>query len=496
MIGPGSSSNSCSHGAPPNAKAAEAELISRATQTAIVAARSILMSGGSQEVALKTAKAAAESVLNPVASDNDTISGRSTLGVSTLGVAFGGRKRKAKRQAEVVASMALMSATSAHPGGSSSMGDCDNSFLNKMYGRNIIIGRHDEPSVLSGSITSRPPKIPTPKSHASISRSQKGETRDAAPTTQAQEPSNGKRQAMLSSSSPLHGLTQSIRALSPNPKKANDSQDEDTNFLPYDSGSLSQSSTMESHLQSSVETSLQGRSSSDYESDTECESDFVGGELDDKKKKTTDSEQTEKTSWNFSEALMRPVTATLNLMSCGHITSGETAGDVDALESQGQRRRPGRHRIRSSEYESRDDTFDFSDNDGNKRGSYRDRDFTSSYSESQLSCPSDITDGDSEADIKVRSSIRETMENLVTKSKLSYRKSKQNDEKRWASYEKATHVISPRTRSPRKCVTTPRNSSTSKRPPKAAPSPNKSTKSVRNGGRKATSFFKKNKGRR
>ena len=53
-------------------KATEAELIQKATQTAIIAARSILASGGTEDSALKTAKAAAESVLNPAASDADT----------------------------------------------------------------------------------------------------------------------------------------------------------------------------------------------------------------------------------------------------------------------------------------------------------------------------------------------------------------------------------------------------------------------------------------
>eukprot|EP00751_Fragilariopsis_kerguelensis_P026133 CAMPEP_0170868000 /NCGR_PEP_ID=MMETSP0734-20130129/23231_1 /TAXON_ID=186038 /ORGANISM="Fragilariopsis kerguelensis, Strain L26-C5" /LENGTH=222 /DNA_ID=CAMNT_0011245553 /DNA_START=61 /DNA_END=725 /DNA_ORIENTATION=+ len=138
-------SNTSSNGVPMNQKAAEAELIARATKTAIVAARSILMAGGNEEVALKTAKAAAESVLNPMGSDNDSVSAR-----STLGGAFGGKKRKAKRQAEVVASMALMSATSANPTASGiDMGEYD-SFNGNPYGRNIINIR-DEPSVFSGS---------------------------------------------------------------------------------------------------------------------------------------------------------------------------------------------------------------------------------------------------------------------------------------------------------------------------------------------------------
>lgn len=133
-----------------NARAAEAELLAQATKTAIVAARSILMSGGSEDVALKTAKAAAESVLNPCSSDNDTIAGR---GTSFL------RRRKIKRQAEVVASMALTTAANNVRNGISTDWSESNpgSHIN-LYARNITtrsMNTQDEPSVLSGS--TRPP---------------------------------------------------------------------------------------------------------------------------------------------------------------------------------------------------------------------------------------------------------------------------------------------------------------------------------------------------
>ncbi|OEU11568.1 hypothetical protein FRACYDRAFT_219886, partial [Fragilariopsis cylindrus CCMP1102] len=164
-----SSSNNSVNSTTRSQKAAEAELISRATQTAIVAARSILMAGGNEEVALKTAKAAAESVLNPMhgGSDNDSVTG-SGRSRSTLGGAFGGRKRKAKRQAEVVASMALIAASSTHhhPNGMGGMGECDSFNNGNPYGRNITIRHQDEPSVLSGSISlsARPPRVPKPNS--------------------------------------------------------------------------------------------------------------------------------------------------------------------------------------------------------------------------------------------------------------------------------------------------------------------------------------------
>jgi hypothetical protein len=80
-------------------EAEEAELLSRATSQAMIAARSILMSGGSTATALSTAKAAAQSILVPDTSDMDG---------PALGKVFLS-KRKAKRQADVVASMALLS---------------------------------------------------------------------------------------------------------------------------------------------------------------------------------------------------------------------------------------------------------------------------------------------------------------------------------------------------------------------------------------------------
>ena len=144
-------------------KAMEAQVISQATYTAIVAARSILLNGGTEDSALKTAKAAAESVLNPKGSDADTS--------STRGNAFL-RRRKAKRQAEVVASMALMTvSTSIRTGLSSDWSESNGGSHINPYARNITtqsMNTQDEPSVLSGSRfepsvlsgSTRPPKAP------------------------------------------------------------------------------------------------------------------------------------------------------------------------------------------------------------------------------------------------------------------------------------------------------------------------------------------------
>ncbi|EEC43059.1 predicted protein [Phaeodactylum tricornutum CCAP 1055/1] len=82
------------------AKAQEAIVLSQATSQAIVAARSILESGGSEATALSTAKAAAQSILIPFLSDTEHGASKLFLG-----------RRKAKRQADIIASMAILSVT-------------------------------------------------------------------------------------------------------------------------------------------------------------------------------------------------------------------------------------------------------------------------------------------------------------------------------------------------------------------------------------------------
>ncbi|CAB9502671.1 expressed unknown protein [Seminavis robusta] len=88
----------------------DALIISQATAQAAQAAKAIIDTGGSELTALKTAKAAAVAALMPESGDNDMASG---IGTSFL------RRRRLKRRAEVVASMALASAiTSDCPSGS------------------------------------------------------------------------------------------------------------------------------------------------------------------------------------------------------------------------------------------------------------------------------------------------------------------------------------------------------------------------------------------
>jgi hypothetical protein len=76
----------------------EAVVISRATATAISAARSIILTGGTQSSAICTARAAAYSILSPSGAPKRT--------------GFLAR-RKCKQQAQVIASMAVVSVTSA-----------------------------------------------------------------------------------------------------------------------------------------------------------------------------------------------------------------------------------------------------------------------------------------------------------------------------------------------------------------------------------------------
>lgn len=481
----GSSSNHSIGGFPMNQKAAEAELISKATQTAIIAARSILMSGGTEESALKTAKAAAESVLNPAASDSETVSGR-----STLGSAFGGRKRKARRQAEVVASMALMSATSLHPNGNG-MSECDS--LNKMYGRNIITVKQDEPSVLSGS--TRPPKPPTPKSFMNQNgvfdhRSQQEEIRDPSPKTTPT--SSQLNQASMPS--PTSMISKTFTNMLPKPIKTG-AEDSNVQQL-LNINTLSQSTSVDSERESSIgESSFLGRTETEDDSDEDTSPFF----FQKKEERFEEKSKQKGRNWTIPEALLSPLTATLNMLHCGQITGGDAVNDVELMEESGGKshrkfkktKEYKRNAQKESFFDSRDDTFDDETTNFSfiespkKKGAYRDPDFATSYS--YTSSHSEISD-DSDEDSKVRNSIRNTMECIVNKSRTSYRKDKQKGkEKQWKSFETKSSTGSDGRRSSASRVCSPKNSSKNKRPPRAL------NPSVRN---RARSFFKRDKGRR
>jgi hypothetical protein len=559
-----------------NTKAAEAELISRATQTAIVAARSILLSGGSEEVALKTAKAAAESVLNPQASDSDTISGR-----STLGSAFGGRKRKAKRQAEVVASMALMSASSGiRPAGSSmSMSEWDSGPSNHPYGRNIITFRQDEPSVLSGSISTRPPRIPTPKSHTSnpsasgplakmTSSSSTGnnaqhfgkalggsprtsskvrdtsgmffpsqKTSPAPDASAANEKTSDQDVSKSSKDKTKDDNTSSSsfldKILNIKPTTPRSSEKPSSNSAPkkvpeklfeMESDSVSQNDTMDSDRQSSVDSSL-------GDEDSAADTATVESAPTNSKNRRERKEMESSWKYNFDPLLVK-VTKTLNIFTCGPLgpfSSGQAGDDLEELETitstiESPARR-GRHDRSSAAVESRDDTFD--DNttnytcddtntemtgrdardDDEVNSEFRDPDFgfiesRSSESSNELLRELGMSDT-SEGAIQVRSSIRETMEKIVSKSKKGHRRgSSRNDyrsnnsnydlDKKWLSYElrqKEDEPEIPIVASKKKSKKTSTSSSSRRTPTRK--SGGSSNKSV---GKKQSFFFKKSKG--
>lgn len=88
----------------PLSKAEEAELLSRATKAAVAAAKSILLTGGSEDMAIRTAKAAAFSVFCPNLSEADINSRKAS---SYL------KRRHFKKQSGAVASVALVTAKAA-----------------------------------------------------------------------------------------------------------------------------------------------------------------------------------------------------------------------------------------------------------------------------------------------------------------------------------------------------------------------------------------------
>ena len=543
----GSSNNSYSFGGPPiNPKTAEAELISRATTTAIVAARSILMAGGNEEIALKTAKAAAELILNT--DDDDTVSGRSTFG------AFGGKKRKARRQAEVVASMALMSATSlaAHH--------------NNPHGKNIITTTfcHDEPSVLSGSIsTAQTSKIPTNRSstgasHADLFSPQGSGSISTSRPPKAPSSKNStshvdklspreygiKNYGMLVSSNNnmMNNNTNNKLSQQKNQKQhqlnnlssitPKELEKADGNVLSQrNANTVGQSSTMDLKQQSSADGSVRGAKSLDLSTDAESILPHNRNINDDVQniKKKDDKEMT--TSWTVVGVLLSPFTAAMNVLTCGQkltaLDNGAVTGELlnslkknhhksskyrnassrqtkystslseshdmsfeeddrdDACEDrttdasysydddnnkrdynlEKDYHKSSKYRNSSSRQtkqststsESHDLSFEeddcndtcedcttdasYSYDDDNNKRDYRDPDFgflDSSYSDGSGFLKYYQTEGSeaSEGNLLVRSLIREKMENIVSKSKRSYRQSKiKKNEKSWLSYE-------------------------------------------------------------
>jgi hypothetical protein len=479
------------YGAPINPKAAEAQLLSQATSTAMIAARSILMAGGSEEVALKTAKAAAESVLNPTVSDNETISGRSTTFL---------RRRKAKRQAEVVASMALMSAASNVNNGmnidcwGSGSTDQNRSLMNP-YTRAITtrsMHTQDEPSVLSGS--TRPPKVPTPRSLETSQRMQPRQIdqnyaptepmRSPSPTHTSLPPLSPTAQPLPSQpvntpppresptpkpllQGPASARTQSVQSpQKPSPnfatkksglfekgrsrKKADKAQTAPLEDPIYYNNSeddevVNQSETMDSRDQNSIDDD-------DGDDDATLDQRDCSSRRDGKKE-----------TWKHLDPLLFSFTNAFNLLSCGPMTAfmGAENDDTDSKRSNSRSKKAYSH----SQSSRNEDTLDgFEDNKEIFSGDETDlddrdddgTDFRSedSYDQSNIknhllseSASSNSSVGSStllrelnsnsssEGEIQVRSSIRETMEKVVSKSKKGLQDDSNIVDRTWLSYE-------------------------------------------------------------
>ena len=419
-------------------KAFEAELIQKATQTAIVAARSILMSGGTEESALKTAKTAAESVLNPAGSESGSVS------ASSIGNAFSGRKRKAKRQAEVVASMALMSATSLQPSGGTPMG------------RNIVTVKQDEPSVLSGS--TRPPKTPG----STVSRSSFQALPEVKEETEARDPAP-EQNSMNFAPPPVLPTSPQNAVMSPNHAVASgynsflSATDDDTEsnlFGINDSTAVDSSRLEESTLYDEtdddttfiLETLRRGKRSSRSESKDSSRWNLESlinqlQELDLSKLDLSklDLSKMDLSKFNLNQFNLNQFNLNkfnLDMMKCGEggflgPRSSSRGRDRRRSGRRSERNHRGRNRSRSrsraretSIADSRDDTFGdettaFSPASTPKkeREMYKDSDFPNSYDSD--TCHSDILSTDfSEENVKFRNSIRETMGNMASKSAL------------------------------------------------------------------------------
>lgn len=451
-----------------NARAVEAELLSQATRTAIVAARSILMSGGSEDVALKTAKAAAESVLNPCSSDNDTITGR---GTSFL------RRRKVKRQAEVVASMALTTAANNMRNGISTDWSESNpgSHINP-YTRNITtrsMNTQDEPSVLSGS--TRPPLgLPLDPSHKPmqsmhprhgppspkmlILTEHMGKTNENPPTgpppltAQVSSMTNSKYTQRKNTDShtdsshdediPSENINPSVRrspmASSMKPPRNPESRTVRAVSPRYNVNTRERSSGNDGNVAMTVTHVVQPRDEDEFDDDTT---------LNDRSVWTA---QTRQNPWKDFDPLLSTVTTVFNMLTCTPL------GPVDPRSSRSDSNERGipkriTHDTEFDTIASAVDTLDDAETEitGNEFRSMDSYDNTEakdrvvgSTSSGDSSSSSDsgsmIQDMQStsysEGEINVRSSIRDTMERVVAISKKGLKHSSP-DEKKWLSYE-------------------------------------------------------------
>lgn len=504
---------------PSNPKAAEAQLLSQATNTATVAARSILLSGGSEEVALKTAKAAAQSVLIPMQNDGETFSTRSTTFL---------RRRKAKRQAEVVASMALMTAASNVRSGTNPEWDTlttstdpiqrPNGSTRNFSARSL----QDETSVISG--LTRPPKVPTPSS-VGPRKAPKGKTETSAfpfidtkrtpqtpPSTDASGTPDVDRTAKVATTpSPLAMDTVDDRKTRPVPQNVENSggsekmsildkirsrnREEEVQGISFD-GPIYSNQTLDSEEPEAppVDDDDDEINSVSNDDEVEVEDDNDDDDDDDEEEEeeaSLDTENEENARSKFRrksrkgrndstkrfilkhlDPLLVSFTNTLNNFSCGPLSTY-----ADESNSSGSERRSKKKKKSSRHFAVDDDEDDEDDDDEFEGESCEDRDVlsggdTETDIEERDDTDNDIRGGDStdqsdiikerfssssdstdssvdssqllreldscsseEGEIQVRSSIRDTMEKIVSKSHMGMMQEDTNVDRTWLSYE-------------------------------------------------------------
>lgn len=397
-------------GCPPlNPKAAEAQLLTQATNTAMVAARSILMSGGSEEVALKTAKAAAQSVLAASGNDNESTSGFS--GTSFL------RRRKAKRQAEVLASMALMSVASSARSTKSGEG---NELISKLCGKSFTAGSmKDELSVLTGSTkTHRLTPTHNQSSHTSVVGSHKSAS---ASYKSASASING--MVMQEDSAPTNASR-----IPPSKELKHEGSEKKGKFLDK---ILRRKKNSQKKALSQECPDISIQVSSLYSASASIEDDSTCGENNDKKR-----EQQSSNVWSHLDPFLTSFTNTFNALSCGPLaTAFPEEDDSDETSEKLKNDEKSLASLDDESLEDRQDQESVRDDESFDPSELKEV-YSSSTTGSSIGSSQILqdlhSDSMSEGEIQIRSSIRATMEKITSKSRHGGDKDFQKD---WLSYE-------------------------------------------------------------
>jgi hypothetical protein len=445
----GGSTGSLSSGGS-SSKAVEAQLLSQATSTAVVAARSILMAGGSEDVALMTAKAAAESVLIPSknTADGETLSGRSAPGMGFL------RRRKMRRQAEVVASMALVAASNDIRNGITMVwGDSNPGSIMGPYASNITtrsMHTADEPSVLSGS-TRLCPRGPSPSTHS--------RTLNPFVLTEKNGTSNITSPLPPLAGQPLGGPSISGHVSSLSSKETVHDEDVPTeNVDPSTSSKMldTEKASKFEQMAPPLDNPIFTDDSADKEDTPDAGQHMLnplapsGNEGDYDDEATLDPSvwtNARNNPWTDFDPLLTSVTDVFNLLTCGPMIPKQQHGSshfggavprriahhahdfdtiasaIDTMETRDDAATDFR-----SMYSSYDQT-ETKDHFGGRSGS------SAETTVDSFSILQELESNDaSEGNIQVRSSIRDTMERIVSKTEKAIKNDLKNNEQ-WKSYE-------------------------------------------------------------